>query len=72
MRGIGPNGEQDRVVLVAADAPIEAEGPRFFPAENVESVLEAPDQPGSYELRYVMNAPVSGLRILARRAVVVE
>lgn len=72
VRGIGPNGEQDRVVLVLADAPVDAEGPRFFPAENVEAVLEAPDQPGTYELRYVMNAPVSGLRILARQIVVVE
>lgn len=72
VRGIGPNGEQDRVVLVPADAPVEAEGPRFFPAENVEAVLEAPEQSGLYELRYVMNAPVSGLRILARQRVVVE
>ena len=72
VRGIGPNSEQDRVVLVPADSPAEAEGPRFFPAENVEAVLEAPDQPGPYELRYVLNAPVSGLRILARHRVVVE
>ncbi len=72
VRGIGPNGEQDRVVLVSPDAPIDAEGPRFFPAENVEATLEAPEQPGIYELRYVMNAPVSGLNILARRAVRVE
>lgn len=72
VRGIGPNGEQDRVVLVPAEAGIATEGPRFFPAENVEATLEAPDQPGSYELRYVMNAPVSGLRILARRGLVVE
>ena len=28
--------------------------------------------PGAYELRYVLNAPVSGLRVLARRPVVVE
>lgn len=72
VRGIGPNGEQDRVVLVAADAPVDAEGPRFFPAENVEATLEAPEQPGRYELRYVLNAPVSGLVILARRPVIVE
>ncbi|CAH1676106.1 conserved exported hypothetical protein [Hyphomicrobiales bacterium] len=72
VRGIGPNGEHDRVVLVPADAPIETDGPRFFPSENVEAALEAPEQPGPYELRYVMNAPVSGLRILARHRVVVE
>lgn len=72
VRGIGPNGELDRVVLVAPDAPIEAEGPRFFPAENVEATLEAPDEPGLYELRYLLNAPVSGLRILARRPLRVE
>lgn len=60
------------MVLVAPDAPVEAEGPRFFPAENVEATLEAPEKPGSYELRYVLNAPVSGLRVLARKPVMVE
>ncbi len=72
VRGIGPNGGRDRVVLVAKDAEPEASGPSFFPAENVEARLEAPDQPGRYELRYLMEAPVSGLRILARRPIVVE
>jgi len=72
VRGIGPNGEQDRVALLPPDAPLDAEGPHFFPAENVEATLEAPEQPGSYELRYVLNAPVSGLRVIARRAVQVE
>jgi hypothetical protein len=72
VRGIGPNGEQDRVVLVSPDAPVDAEGPRFFPAENVEATLEAPEQPGPYELRYVLNAPVSGMRILARKPVIVD
>jgi hypothetical protein len=72
VRGIGPNGERDRVVLVASDVAPEASGPSFFPVENVEARLEAPDQPGLYELRYVMDAPVSGLRILARRPLVVE
>lgn len=72
VRGIGPNGEQDRVMLVKPDAPADAEGPRFFPAENVEATLEAPDQPGAYELRYVLHAPVSGLTILMRRPVKVE
>lgn len=72
VRGIGPNGEQDRVMLVKPDAPVDAEGPRFFPAENVEATLDAPEQAGLYELRYVMNAPVSGLTILARRPIKVE
>jgi len=72
VRGIGPNGEMDRVVLVPSDAAVDAEGQRFFPAENVEATLEAPDQPGLYELRYILNAPVSGLRILARRPIRVE
>jgi Ca-activated chloride channel family protein len=71
-RGLGPNGERDRVVLVPAGAPPETEGPYFFPHENVESTLEASDQPGPYELRYVMDAPVSGLRVLAMRPVSVE
>lgn len=72
VRGIGPNGDRDRVVLVKPDAPPEAQGPNFFPAENVESTLEAPAEPGIYELRYVMDAPLTGPRVLARREVVVE
>lgn len=72
VRGIGPNGEQDRVMLVKPDAPADTDGPRFFPAENVEATLEAPDQPGLYELRYVLHAPLAEHRILARRAVKVE
>lgn len=72
VRGIGPNGERDRVVLVPAGAAPDADGPSFFPQENVEATLDGPDQPGAYELRYVMDAPVSGLRVLATRAVSVE
>lgn len=72
VRGIGPNGVQDRVVLTPPDAPPEASGPVFFPAENVEAMLDAPERAGTYELRYVMDAPVSGARVLARRLVVVE
>ena len=72
VRGIGPNGDRDRVVLVKPDAPPEAQGPNFFPAENVESTLEAPAEPGTYELRYVMDAPLTGPRVLARRELVVE
>jgi hypothetical protein len=72
VRGIGPNGEQDRVMLVKPDAPADTDGPRFFPAENVEATLEAPDQPGVYELRYVLHAPLAEHRILARRPIRVE
>ncbi|WP_139163502.1 hypothetical protein [Bosea robiniae] len=72
VRGIGPNGEQDRVMLVKPDAPADTDGPRFFPAENVEATLEAPDQPGVYELRYILHAPLAEHRILARRLVRVE
>ncbi|WP_376986775.1 hypothetical protein [Bosea sp. R86505] len=72
VRGIGPNGERDRVVLVPVGAAPAVEGPSFFPQENVEATLDGPDQPGTYELRYVMDAPVSGLRVLATRAVSVE
>lgn len=72
VRGIGPNGDRDRVVLVKPGTPPEAQGPNFFPAENVESTLEAPAEPDIYELRYVMDAPLTGPRVLARREVVVE
>lgn len=72
IRGIGPNGEQDRVMLVPLDAPLDAEGLHFFPAENAEATLEAPAQPGLYELRYLLNAPLSGRVVLARRPVTVK
>lgn len=72
VRGIGPNGEQDRVVLVPAGSAADAQGPSFLPHENIEATLEAPERPGAYELRYVMDAPVSGIRVLATRPVVVE
>lgn len=72
IRGIGPNGEQDRVVLVRKDAPASAQTPFFYPAENVENTLEAPDEPGEYEIRYVMNAPLAENVILARQSVTVS
>lgn len=72
VRGIGPNGWRDRVVIVAPDAPAEAPGPFFHPAENAEATLEAPREPGAYELRYVMDAPVSGPTVLARRPLHIE
>jgi Ca-activated chloride channel family protein len=72
VRGIGPNGAQDRVTIVPKDAPTEATGPSFFPFENVEATLEAPDEPGAYELRYVMHAPLAEHRVLARQPVTVE
>lgn len=71
-RGIGPNGGRDRVVITEPGAPLDAQGPSFFPAENVEATLEAPEKSGTYELRYVMNAPLSGQRILARRPLLVD
>jgi hypothetical protein len=71
-RGIGPNGDRDRVVITEPSAPVETEGPSFFPAENVEATLEAPEKSGTYELRYVMNAPLSGQRILAKRPLLVD
>lgn len=70
--GNGPNGEHDRVTLVPRDAPPDAIGASFFPAENIESTLEAPDKPGSYELRYVMNAPLAENVVLVRLPVEVE
>jgi Ca-activated chloride channel family protein len=72
VRGIGPNGVQDRVTIVPKDAAADVAGPSFFPFENVEATLEAPDDPGLYELRYVMHAPLAENRILARQTVTVE
>lgn len=69
VRGIGPNGDHDRIVLVRRDAGPEIQSPFFFPAENIESTLEVPDEPGDYELRYVMNAPLAMNVILARQPV---
>lgn len=39
---------------------------------RMSSTLEAPAEPGTYELRYVMDAPLTGPRVLARQEVVVE
>lgn len=72
IRGIGPNGDQDRVVLVRKDAAASVQTPFFYPAENVESALEGPDEPGEYEVRYVMNAPLAEGVILARQSVRVD
>lgn len=73
LRGIGPNGVEDRVVLAQPGDPPDTLGAgHFFPAENVEATLEAPEQPGEYELRYVMRAPLVGDLVLARRPLTVD
>lgn len=72
VRGIGPNGERDRVVIAAKGSSLDAPGPHFYPHENVEATLEAPDQPGAYELRYLTDAPLSGLTLLAQIPITVE
>lgn len=69
VRGIGPQGPNDFVTLVPADAPPEVRESYFLPIDNAEATLEAPRAPGSYELRYVMDAPLSRGVVLARQRV---
>ncbi|MGL4975581.1 MAG: hypothetical protein ACRC56_09815 [Bosea sp. (in: a-proteobacteria)] len=68
-RGIGPQGPKDFVTLVPVDAPPEARETYFLSIDNAEAMLEAPRGLGSYELRYVMDAPLSGVVVLARQRV---
>ncbi len=71
-RGAGPNGERDVVTVVRPDAGPEVQDSVFMPADSIEGRLDAPSEPGTYELRYVMIAPLSGAVVLARQAITVE
>ncbi len=71
-RGIGPQGPKDFVTLVPADAAADLRESYFLPIDNAEAALEAPRAPGGYELRYVMDAPLSGTVVLARQRVEVR
>ena len=66
---MGPQGPNDFVTLVPADASPEVRESYFLPIDNAEAMLEAPRAVGSYELRYVMDAPLTGAVVLARQRV---
>lgn len=68
-RGIGPQGPKDFVTLVPVGAPPEARDTYFLPSDNSEATLEAPREAGAYELRYVMDAPLTGAMVLVRQVV---
>ncbi|MCU9840315.1 hypothetical protein OEZ49_21390 [Ruegeria sp. WL0004] len=66
----GPAYDGDYVTFVTPDAGVLDYLGYAYTSDGATVQLQAPDTPGTYELRYV--STVAGARILARRAVVVE
>ncbi|QWV09054.1 hypothetical protein KQ247_20030 [Ruegeria pomeroyi] len=66
----GPAYDGDYVTFVTPDAGVLDYLGYAYTSDGATVQVQAPDMPGSYELRYV--STISGERIFARRAVVVE
>jgi len=70
----GPKGSGDYIAIERPDAPSDASDlyDSVTPDESTVTV-QAPDQAGNYEIRYVMVAPGDdGYRVIARRPLKVE
>jgi Ca-activated chloride channel family protein len=70
----GPKGEGDYIAIERPDARFDASGHYDSVTPDASSAtVDAPDEPGAYEVRYVMVAPGDdGYRVLARKAIKVE
>ncbi|MBZ6075430.1 vWA domain-containing protein [Microvirga puerhi] len=70
----GPKGEGDYIAIERPDAPFDASDVYDTVRSDTSSVtLEAPDQAGAYEVRYVMVAPGDdGYRVIARKPLKVD
>lgn len=70
----GPKGEGDFIALAKPDAPADAYADFRTASPDRDAVtLQAPDEAGSYELRYIMAAPgEAGNLVVARQALTVE
>jgi len=70
----GPKGEGDFIALAKTDAAANSYTDFRTAAPDRDSVtLQAPDEAGAYEVRYVMMAPgEAGSLVIARKALVVE
>ncbi|WP_188311826.1 vWA domain-containing protein [Salinarimonas soli] len=67
----GPKWERDFVTLVRAGRSDGDSGTYREAGEGSPATLDVPDEPGAYEVRYVMDAP-EGQVVLARKAVRVD
>ncbi len=70
----GPKGEGDFIALAKPDAAADSYADfRTASPDRDKVTLQAPDEAGAYEVRYVMAAPGEvGNLVIARRAVTVE
>jgi Ca-activated chloride channel family protein len=70
----GPRGEGDFIAIAKADAAADSYTDfRTASADRNAVTLQAPDEAGSYEVRYVMMAPgEAGHLVIARKALAVE
>ncbi len=68
----GPRGNGDFVTIVAPSDEPGAYTDYFNTPETLSGELTVPDQPGSYEIRYVMQAPLTDSRVIARVPLTVE
>jgi Ca-activated chloride channel family protein len=70
----GPKGEGDYVTIVAPKAAADAYTDFAYTTPDTSTVsIKAPDEPGAYEVRYVMTAPgEKGPMVIARKAIRVE
>lgn len=65
----GPGGPTDYVTIVLPDAEAGSYTTYFYMRDANPGRLKAPDKPGRYELRYVIEA---GPRVIGRRPIAVE
>jgi Ca-activated chloride channel family protein len=70
----GPKGEGDFIALAKTDAAADSYTDFRTASPDRDSVtLQAPDEAGAYEVRYVMTAPgEAGSLVIARKALAVE
>lgn len=71
IRATGPLGPDDSVILVPVGAPDDAPGASWSSRDGRQGQLLTPAEPGDYELRYVMDAPLTGKVVLVRRRVAI-
>lgn len=64
----GPGNHNDWVTIVAPDAADNRYGDYAYTREGNPVLLRAPKEPGTYELRYVLD----NKRVIARRSITVE
>ncbi|MEM9199284.1 MAG: VWA domain-containing protein [Pseudomonadota bacterium] len=66
---VGPDYQNDYIAIARADAPDNQQESYTRTREGSPLLIDLPDTPGVYELRYVMN---QGRRVLGRAEIIVE